>query len=78
MNVVTIDPGTKKKQQRKEEMIEVLNEILKQVESGDIDEFVACSQGSEGIQIHASCLDAVGGVGLFEVGKQLFVDHEIR
>lgn len=80
MNVVNLDAKKDKKtDQRKKEMLDVLDEIKKQVESGEIEEFVACSQSSEhGIQIHASCLDAIGGIGLFEVGKQLLIDYEIK
>lgn len=78
MNVVTLDAKSKQKDQRRAEMLEVLDKIKELVEKGEIEEFVACSQGSEeGIQIHVSCLDAIGGVGLFEVGKHLLMQHEI-
>lgn len=78
MKVVTIDPKTKQQEHRKEEMLEVLEEMKRQIEKGEIDEFVACSQGPEqGVQIHASCLDAMGGIGLFEVGKHLLMQHEL-
>ncbi len=77
MNVVTIDPKQKKEAERKESMLEVLAEIRKQVEEGEITEFVACSMNEEGeAQIHASCLDLVGGVGLFEVGKHLLIESD--
>ena len=59
-------------------MLEVLEEIKQQIENGEIEEFVACSTGENGLQIHDSCLDAVGGIGMFEVGKQLLIDHEIK
>jgi CCR4-NOT transcriptional regulation complex NOT5 subunit len=78
MNIVNIDPKNKKKQSRKSEMLEVLEELKTQIENDEIEEFVACSQGKNGLQIHASCLDAVGGIGMFEVGKQLLIDHEIK
>jgi hypothetical protein len=77
MNVVTLDPKLKKDQERKEAMLEVLAEIKRQVEEGEITEFVACSMNNDGeAQIHASCLDLVGGVGLFEVGKHLLIESD--
>ena len=78
MNVVTLDPKAKQKEQRREEMLEVLEELKRMVESGEIDEFVACSTGDGETKIHVSCLDAVGGIGLFEVGKHLLIEHEIK
>jgi len=77
MNVVSIDPKLKKDEERKESMLEVLAEIRRQVAEGEIKEFVACSMNEEGeAQIHASCLDLVGGVGLFEVGKHLLIESD--
>lgn len=77
MNVVSIDPKLKKEQERKESMLEVLAEIKRQVEDGEITEFVACSMSDDGeAQIHASCLDLPGGVGLFEIGKHLLIESE--
>lgn len=77
MNVVTLDTKQKKDQERKAAMLEVLGEIQKQVEQGEITEFVACSLNDDGdAQIHASCLDLVGGVGLFEVGKHLLIEMD--
>lgn len=75
MNVVSLDPKLKKDEERKSEMLEVLEEIRKQIEEGNIKEFVACSLDDNGdAQVHASCLDLVGGVGLFEVGKHLLIE----
>lgn len=77
MNVVTLDPKLKKDQERKESMLEVLAEMKRLVEDGEITEFVACSMTDDGeAQIHASCLDLVGGVGLFEVGKNLLIESD--
>jgi len=77
MNVVSLDPKLKKDQERKEEMLEVLEAIRQQIEEGRIKEFVACSLNEDGdAQVHASCLDLVGGVGLFEVGKALLIELE--
>lgn len=77
MNVVALDPKAKKDEERKEAMLDVLNEIRRQIEEGKIKEFVACSLNDDGdAQIHASCLDLVGGVGLFEVGKHLLIESD--
>jgi CCR4-NOT transcriptional regulation complex NOT5 subunit len=77
MNVVTIDPKQKKDEERKQSMLDVLEEMRKQIEAGEITEFVACSMSEDGeAQIHASCLDLVGGVGLFEVGKHLLIESD--
>ncbi len=58
-------------------MLEVLSVIKKQIEDGEIKEFVACSMNDDGeAQIHASCLDLVGGIGLFEVGKHLLIESD--
>jgi len=75
MNVVSIDPKQKKDLERQTAMLEVLHEMRNQIEQGKITEFVACSLNDDGdAQIHTSCLDLVGGVGLFEVGKHLLIE----
>ena len=77
MNVVTLDTKQKKDDERKSAMLEVLAEIKSQVEEGKIKEFVACSLNDDGdAQIHVSCLDLVGGVGLYEVGKHLLMEMD--
>lgn len=77
MNIVAIDPKQKKEKERMESMLEVLSEIRRQIEEGEITEFVACSLNRDGdAQVHASCLDLVGGVGLFEVGKNLLIETD--
>jgi hypothetical protein len=79
MNVVSLDPRAKQQEQRRAEMLEVLEAIREQIEAGEIDEFVAVSQGDKhGCQIHASCLDAVGGIGLFEVGKTILIEKTLK
>jgi len=77
MNIISIDPKVKKDEERKESMLEVLAEIQRQIKEGEITEFVACSLRKDGdAQIHASCLDLIGGVGLFEVGKHLLIQSD--
>jgi hypothetical protein len=75
MKVVSINEKTDDK--RKEDMLEVINEIKNQIEAGEITEFVACSLDLEGLgQIHVSTLDVPGAVGLFEIGKHLLISQE--
>jgi hypothetical protein len=77
MNVVALDPKAKKDEERKASMLEVLAEMQQQIQDGKIREFVACSMDDDGqAQIHASCLDLVGGVGMFEVGKHLLIESD--
>lgn len=75
MNVVTLeDPKEKEKKRRIEDLLFVLDEIRQQVEAGEIREFVACSIDENGTpQVHASCLDYVGSIGMFELGKHLMI-----
>ena len=75
MKVVSINEKTDDK--RKEDMLEVINEIRDQIEAGEITEFVACSLDLEGLgQMHVSTLDVPGAVGLFEIGKHLLISQE--
>ncbi len=77
MNVITLDPQAKEAELRKKEILEVLEEIQKQVEAGEIREFVACSMDRDGLaQLHVSVLDLPGGVGLFEMGKVMLINSQ--
>jgi hypothetical protein len=77
MNVVTLEPKAKQEEQRKQALLEVIDEMKKQIEEGKIKEFVACSidEDSE-CQIHVCSLDLPGSVGLFEIGKHLLIQVE--
>ncbi len=75
MQVISINE--KQEDTRKEDMLEVLDEIRAQIQAGEITEFVAASLDSEGLgQIHVSTLDVPGAVGLFEIGKHLLISQE--
>ena len=77
MNVVSIDPKVKEIEQRKQELLEVIDEIRSQVEAGEIKELVACSMDKDGLaQLHVSILDLPGGVGLFEMGKVMLINSQ--
>ena len=76
-NVFTFDPKARADEDRKKELLEVLDHIRTEVEEGNIKELVACSMNKEGqAQIHVSALDIAGGVGLFEIGKHLLIQAE--
>jgi hypothetical protein len=78
MNIVSFDPQARIEEGRKTELLEVLDEMRKQIEEGSIKEFVACSINHDGdLQIHASVLDLPGGIGLFEIGKNLLIQQTI-
>ena len=75
-NVVSI--SQKREDTKKADLLEVLEEMRKRVESGEISEFVAASLSEEGdVQIHANVRDIAGGVGLFEIGKKIFIETTI-
>jgi hypothetical protein len=76
MKVVSINPKSSHEEKRKADMLDVLEEMKRMVESGEIDEFVACSIGDGECKIHASVLDLPGGVGLFEIGKHMIITME--
>jgi len=62
---------------KKTELLEILDELRGRVESGEIDEFVAASLDREGeVQIHACIKDLVGGVGMFEMGKNILMQQD--
>jgi len=76
-NVFTFDPKARASEDRKKELLEVLDHIRTEVEEGRIKELVACSMDENGsAQIHVSALDIAGGVGLFEIGKHLLIQAE--
>ena len=77
MNVITLDPAAKEVELRKKEILEVLDEIKRQVEEGEIKELVACSMDKDGLaQLHVSVMDLPGGVGLFEMGKVMLINSQ--
>ena len=75
MEVVSI--GDKKEKKRKDDMLEDHDEMRRQIESGEIVEFVATSLDNDGIaQIHICAMDMPGSVGLYEIGKHLLISQE--
>jgi hypothetical protein len=77
MKIVSIDPKEMEKQKVKADLLEVLDEMREQIESGDIVEFVAVSMCEDGEpQIHAKVQDLPTAVGLFEIGKHMIIQQE--
>jgi hypothetical protein len=77
MNVVSIDPVETQKRKNKADLLEVLDEMRDQIESGDIVEFVAVSMCEDGDpQIHSMVGDLPTAVGLFEIGKHMIIQQE--
>jgi hypothetical protein len=62
---------------RKQDLLDVIDQMRLMVQSGEISEFVAASIDSDGItQIHVCALDLPGSIGLFEIGKHLLISGE--
>ena len=78
MKVVQFDKDKKQDDSRKNEIIAVLAEIKRQVDAGELVEFVAASMRSDGsLQLHAACYDIPTAVGMFEVGKHMLIEDSV-
>lgn len=78
MNVVSIDPVETQKRKNKADLLEVLDEMRDQIESGSIVEFVAVSMCEDGEpQLHSMVGDLPTAVGLFEIGKHMIIQQEV-
>lgn len=76
-NVIPLDQKDKEQQRRKDEMLEILDYMKKQVETGAIREFISCSLDEDGMsQVHVSTLDIPGAIGLFEIGKHILISQD--
>ena len=72
-----IDIGSKNAKKRQADLLEVLDDLRKQIEEGRIEEFVIASIDSDGeVQLHTVVKDAPGGIGLFEIGKNIFFQQQ--
>ena len=75
MEVISI--SDKSEQRRKANMLEVIDEVRKRIEEGNMEEFVMASIDKHGeVNIHASAKDLIGGVGLFEIGKNILIQQQ--
>jgi hypothetical protein len=72
--VVVLGGKQEAEAKRRQDMIDVLDQMRLMVQSGEITEFVASSIDEDGIcQIHVCAMDLPGSVGLFEIGKHLLI-----
>jgi hypothetical protein len=77
MNVISIDPVEKEKRRHRAELLKVLDEMRKQIEAGNIVEFVAVSMCEDSEpQIHTMVRDLPTAVGLLELGKHMIINQE--
>jgi hypothetical protein len=75
--VVVIGGREEADAKRKQDMIDVLDQMRLMVQSGEISEFVASSVDEDGIcQIHVCAFDLPGSIGLFEIGKHLLISGD--
>ena len=75
MEVINIGDRSKKKKQS--DLLEVLDDIRKRVEEGHIEEFVVSSMDRDGdVEIHVCVKALVGGVGLYEIGKNILIQQQ--
>lgn len=75
MQVININDIEKKK--RREDLLEIIDDLRKQIENGDVEEFVVASMDNEGeVQIHTVIKDLAGGIGMFEIGKSILLDQQ--
>jgi hypothetical protein len=73
LNVVNNDEQPHEEKSRAS-VVEVLEEMLELAREGEITEMVSCTCDKNGQSfIHVSTADWLGAVGLFEVGKHIFV-----
>lgn len=77
INVKVVEfPKESRDEERKESLLEALAEMKERVEAGELREFVACSlDGSGQAVLHCNTLDLPGGVGLFEIGKNMLINY---
>lgn len=76
MKVVSIDGGKDNpREERKKEVLRILDEFREMVENDEITEFVSCSSRADGgMQLHIACFDVAVAVGMFEIGKSLIIE----
>ena len=61
-------------QKRKQDMLDIINHLRKEIEDGNILEFTATSLDKDGdCQIHCFVGDVAAGIGMFEIGKNILM-----
>lgn len=79
MNIIKFEPKQDDAQEkRKEQLLEVVDAIRELVESGEVQELAAISMdGAGNMKLHVSCMDLVGAIGMFELGKAALIAEEL-
>lgn len=74
MNVITLDPQSIVQKKRIDSLLSVIDDLRKKVEDGEITEFVVSALDDDNnVEIYAHTKDFLGGLGMFEMGKIIFV-----
>jgi len=78
-NVVHLKSKEEKfKEQRTEELLDVVDTVRNMIINGSITEFAAVSLDNNGeVAIHVSALDSVAAIGMYEIGKALLMERNI-
>jgi hypothetical protein len=74
MNVVTLDPQLHIQKKRVESLLSVVDDLRKKIEEGHVTEFVVSALDEDNnVEIYAHTKDFLGGLGMFEMGKNIFI-----
>ena len=66
--------NAKKDAERKQDLKEIVQRILEGIESGEVQELICVTLDGEGeATLGAYVQDVVGGMGMFEMGKIMFL-----
>jgi hypothetical protein len=72
LNVVEFNSGNK----RKETLLELLEDLRKKVEDGEIEEIVTAAMDPGGdIEIYVGAKDLIGAVGMFSAGQHILMER---
>ncbi len=75
--VLGLVPKTEtEKDNYRKSMLDVIDNYRTMIENGSVEEFVISSMDVSGeVVITVCCKDMVGGVGLFEIGKNILISQ---
>ena len=75
--VVGLIPKTKIEEENyRKDLLDIVDQFRKSVETGEINEFVIASLDSDGeVILTTCCKDLIGGIGLFEMGKNILLQQ---
>ncbi len=74
MNVVTLDAQQLLQKKKIDSLLSIVDDLRKKIEDGEISEFVVSALDNENnVEIYAHTKDFLGGLGMFEMGKAIFI-----